>query len=241
MSSERTHLSLPAPSPPHPGPSHKRIATCWLPAGHGTLNPNAGAATAPISKASAERNFPSGVSPARAGVPTRESPKPNLPVHASVCVCVASAQVHVHFPHRAPSVLGGAASPCSGLRAGRRGSPSELEGGPFTTHRPASSMTDGETEAQRGKWRDSPQSCSDSTQTQASWTPALISLGVLPGKDGRWRSYYLLQPYYVPGPFIHAGSWTLPRGCAWQPGFILAVQMRNRGGGGQSARHRQGW
>ena len=40
-------------------------------------------------------------------------------------------------------------------------SPPELEGGPFTSPRPASLLTDGETEAQRGKWRHSPESSSD--------------------------------------------------------------------------------
>ena len=44
---------------------------------------------------------------------------------------------------------------------------SELEGGPFTSPRPASLLTDGETEAQRGKRRDHPQSSSDSPRPEA--------------------------------------------------------------------------
>ena len=43
--------------------------------------------------------------------------------------------------------------------------PSELEGGPFTIPRPASSLTDGETEAPRGKVDGSSQSSSDLPRT----------------------------------------------------------------------------
>ena len=96
-----------------------------------------------------------------------------------VCVCVLEGGVSAHGPpvwvqvlfhHGALSALGGATRPwqLAQSRSTRWAqSPSELEGGPFTSPRLASLLTDGETEAQRGKRRDSPQSSSPRPRPEA--------------------------------------------------------------------------
>ena len=88
------------------------------------------------------------------------------PVRRCVCVCVCVGG-RVLCPR--PSCMGSSSLPPWGTQCSWRGhrplqlaqsrssrwaqSPSELEGGPFTSPRPASLLTDGETEAQRGKRR----------------------------------------------------------------------------------------